>query len=70
MPASSPGNSSARSFRLSAAAKQSNPLPRLALLAGTSTVAIGMGMPAEYTEGQCPALTGALLWRIVDSGKG
>ena len=52
MPASSPGNSSARSFRLSAAAKQSKPLPRLALLAGTSTVAIGMGMRAEYREGQ------------------
>ena len=48
IPASSPGNSSARSFRLSAAAKQSKPLPRLALLAGTSMVAMGVGMRPEY----------------------
>ena len=50
IPASSPANSSARSLRLSAAAKQSKPLPRLALLAGTSIVAMGVGMRPEYTE--------------------
>ena len=48
--ASSPTCSSARSRRLSAAAKQSKPLPRLALLAGTSTDAMGVDMRAEYTD--------------------
>jgi hypothetical protein len=49
IPGSSPAYSSARSFRLSAAAKESKPLPRLAVLAGTSTEAMG-GMPPEYRK--------------------
>ena len=48
IPASSPAYSSARSFRLRAAAKQSKPLPRLAVLAGTSTEASGRHARGEY----------------------
>ena len=50
MPVSLPSYSSMRSFRLSAAAKQSKPLPRLAVLAGTSTDARGDMPPSIESE--------------------
>ncbi len=54
IPLSSPANSSARSLRLRATAKASKPLPRLALLAGTSTVAMGRGIGPSIGGGQVP----------------
>ena len=58
IPTSSPTHSSARSFSERATANESNPLPRLALEAGTSTLATG-GIVAEYrsaTTSSCPRM--------------